>query len=55
MSNQDLRDVKRFTKGSGTLGFGNVFDDEDIFRLYGRTGPTIQEKLDAEIARRKRS
>ena len=56
MSNQDLRDVKRFTKGSGTLGyFGNVFDDEDIFRLYGRTGPTILEKLNAEIARRKRS
>ena len=56
MSNQDLRDVKRFTKGSGTMGyFGNVFDDEDIFRLYGRTGPTIQEKLDAEIARRTRS
>lgn len=56
MSNQDLRDVQRFTKKSGTLGyFGNVFDDEDIFRLYGRTGPTIQEKLNAEIARRTRS
>lgn len=56
MSNQDLRDVQRFTKNSGTLGyFGNVFDDEDIFRLYGRTGPTIQEKLNAEITRRTRS
>lgn len=56
MSNQDLRDVQRFTENSGTLGyFGNVFDDEDIFRLYGRTGPTIQEKLNAEIARRTRS
>lgn len=55
MSSQYLRDVQRFTKNSGTLGyFGNVFDDEDIFRLYGRTGPTIQEKLNAEIARRNR-
>ena len=57
MSNQDLRDVQRFTENSGTLGyFGNVFDDEDIFRLYDdRLGPTIQEKLNAEIARRNRS
>ena len=55
MSNQDLRDAQRFISNSGTFGFGNVFDDEDMFRLYGRTGPTIKEKLDAEVARRNRS
>lgn len=56
MSNQDLRDAQRFINNSGTLGyFGNVFDDEDMFRLYGRTGPTIKEKLNAEVARRNRS
>ena len=56
MSNQDLRDAQRFINNSGTLGyFGNVFDDEDIFRLYGRTGPTIKDKLNAEVARRNRS
>ena len=56
MSNQDLRDAQRFINNSGTLGVGNVFDDEDIFRLYNdRLGPTIKDKLNAEVARRNRS
>ena len=57
MSNQDLRDALRFVDNAGFVfgKVGNVFDDEDIFRLYSPDiGPTMQAKLKAEVARRNR-